>query len=47
MSQNTQNGTFITIRTLKLSKEHITIIKIHNITIRIYKITIGTNNLQN
>jgi hypothetical protein len=39
MSQNTQNGIYITIRILKLTKEHI-IIKIHNITII-------TNNLQN
>jgi hypothetical protein len=45
MSQNTQNGTYITIRILKLTKEHI-IIKVHNI-IRIYNITIRTNNLQN
>jgi hypothetical protein len=37
MKQNTQNGTYITIRTPKLTKESITI-KIHNITIRIHKL---------
>jgi hypothetical protein len=46
MSQNTQNGTYITIRMLKLTKEHI-IIEIHNITKGICNITIRTNNLQN
>jgi hypothetical protein len=39
MSQNTQNGTNITITILKITKEHKIIIKSHNITIRtiIYK----------
>jgi hypothetical protein len=30
MRQNTQKGTYITIRILKLTKEHYIIIKIHN-----------------
>jgi hypothetical protein len=33
MKQNTQNGTYINVRILKLTNEHI---KIHNITKRIY-----------
>jgi hypothetical protein len=37
MSQNTQNGTYIITRILKLTKEYKTIIiKIHNITVRMY-----------
>jgi hypothetical protein len=37
MRQNTQNGTYITISILKLTKEHMTM-EIRNITIRIHNL---------
>jgi len=41
MRENTQNGTYLTIRIIKLTKEYI------NITIKICNITIRIHNLQN